>query len=238
MTVNGADFCMLKIKWLGQSGYILSDDKTTICIDPYLSDVVNKVANRPRTRCVPVKPEDLKADCVICTHNHLDHIDTDAIPLMNKKIEFYAPEDCEDVLKDLGVILYNPFGVGAKYKIGDFEIEAVFADHTVPAVGVLIKYDDTVMYFSGDTYYNKKLESIKCDIMFICINGQLGNMNVLEAVKLANIIKPSVAVPNHYDMFESNSEDPSKFTNNVETGFTMEFNKEYILKDKKMFAEF
>lgn len=57
-------------------------------------------------------------------------------------------------------------------------------------------------------------------------------MNVSEAVKLANIIRPGVAVPNHYDMFESNSEDPAKFTNNVKNGFIMEFDKEYEVKDK------
>ena len=39
---------MLAIKWIGQSGYVLSDGMTEICIDPYLSDVVNRVAQRPR----------------------------------------------------------------------------------------------------------------------------------------------------------------------------------------------
>ena len=82
---------MLRIKWLGQSGYILSDGKTTICIDPYLSDCVNRIANRPRTRAVPFNPEDLKADVLICTHNHLDHIDVDAIPLMKKENMMASP---------------------------------------------------------------------------------------------------------------------------------------------------
>ena len=223
---------MLKIRWIGQSGYILTDGETTICIDPYLSDVVNRVAQRPRTRPVPVKPEELRADAVICTHNHLDHVDIDAIPLMDKSITFYAPTDCEKTLKELGVKKYLSFDEGEGYEIGNFKITAVFADHTVPAVGVLINYDDTTLYFSGDTYYNDKLENIKCDIMFICINGRMGNMNVSEAVKLANIIRPGVAVPNHYDMFESNSEDPAKFTNNVKNGFIMEFDKEYEVKDK------
>ncbi|MBQ4087111.1 MAG: hypothetical protein IJC78_02550 [Clostridia bacterium] len=39
---------MFKIKWIGQNGYIIYDGKTAICMDPYLSDVVNRVANRPR----------------------------------------------------------------------------------------------------------------------------------------------------------------------------------------------
>ena len=83
----------LRLRWIGQSGYILSDGRTEICIDPYLSDVVNRVANRPRMVDAPFLPQELKSDAVICTHNHLDHVDLDAIPLMKKeKILFLALE--------------------------------------------------------------------------------------------------------------------------------------------------
>lgn len=222
----------LKIKWLGQSGYLLWDEETAICIDPYLSDIVNEVAKRPRTRPVPLKPEDLKADALICTHNHLDHVDKGAIPLMEKNMVFYAPKDAEETLREMGVINYMPFDEGQSYKIGDFKITATFAEHSIPAVGVMAEYKGIKLYFSGDTLYNEKLENIRCDLCFICINGKLGNMNVEEAVKLTNIIKPKVAVPNHYDMFESNSEDPGKYINRVENGFVMEFNKEYEVDEK------
>lgn len=218
---------VLKIRWLGQGGYILEDGETSICIDPYLSDIVNKVAGRARTRAVPVAPDKLAVDAVICTHNHLDHVDTEAIPKMRKEIEFYAPKDCESTLYDLGVKKYHEFDEGMSYNIGKFKITAVFADHTVPAIGVAVEYACEKLYFSGDTYYNAKLENMRCDYMFVCINGKLGNMNADEAVKLANIIEPKIAVPNHYDMFESNSENPEKFTKRVKNGFIMEFNREY-----------
>ncbi len=220
---------MLKIKWLGQSGYILFDGKTTICIDPYLSDCVNRIANRPRTREVPIAPESLKADAVICTHNHLDHIDIDAIPLMDKRICFFAPSDCEKALSELGVKSYNEFDEGKTYEIGDFKITAVFADHSVPAIGVKVEHSKNTMYFTGDTLYNEKLADVKCDMLFICINGKLGNMNVEEAIKITEKISPKTAIPNHYDMFESNSENPENFK--VENRFIMEFNKEYEVKD-------
>lgn len=215
----------MKIKWLGQAGYILSDGVTTICIDPYLSDAVNRVANRPRTVAPPFAPEELSADAVICTHNHLDHMDIDAIPYMNKKIQFFAPSDCKQTLMELGVEHYNEFNEGETTKIGEFEITAVFADHTVPAIGVVIRHGGNTLYFTSDTLYNERLAEVECDILFICINGKLGNMNVLEAMKITKMISPKTAVPNHYDMFESNSEDPEKFE--AENRFIMEFNKEY-----------
>lgn len=225
----------MKIKWIGQSGYILNDGKTEICIDPYLSDVVNRVANRQRMVEAPILPEELKSDVVICTHNHIDHVDIDAIPLMKKEnILFLAPTDAENQLLECGVINYKAFDEGTIIKIGDFELKAVFADHTVPAVGVIVKHSGITMYFSGDTEYNEKLEKLKkynIDVMFICINGKLGNMNVEEAVKLTKIINPKVGVPTHYGMFESNTENPENYTLNIECGFEMEYSKEYDISE-------
>ncbi len=215
----------LKIKWLGQSGYLLSDGKSTICIDPYLSDCVNRIASRPRVRPVPVKPGELKADAVICTHNHPDHLDMDAIPCMDKKILFLAPRDCERTLKELGVLRYRPFDEGESLGIGDFTVTARYAEHTVPAIGVTVEYSGIRLYFSGDTYYSEKLTHVQCDHLFVCINGRLGNMNIREAEQLAEKIAPRLTIPNHYDMFESNCEDPENFR--VRNRFIMEFNVEY-----------
>ena len=225
----------MKIRWIGQSGYILNDGKTEICIDPYLSDVVNRVAQRPRMIDAPFKPEDLKSDVVVCTHNHLDHVDIDAIPLMKKEsMLFLAPSDAESTLLECGVINYQSFNEGKIVNIGDFELEAVFADHSVVAVGLIVRHNGITLYFSGDTEYNEKLEELKkynIDIMFICINGKLGNMNVQDAVKLTKIINPKVGVPTHYGMFESNTENPKNYTTKLDCGFEMEYNKEYIVSE-------
>lgn len=225
----------MKITWIGQSGYILSDNKTEICIDPYLSDVVNRIANRPRMVKVPLLPEELKSDIVICTHNHLDHVDIDSIPLMKKdNMLFLAPSDAENQLKECGVKNYKAFDKGSVFNIGEFALEAVFADHTVPAVGVIVRHGGITMYFSGDTEYNEKLEELKkynVDVMFICINGKLGNMNVDDAVKLTKIINPKVGVPTHYGMFESNTENPINYISKLDCGFEMEYNKKYEISE-------
>ncbi len=225
----------MNIKWIGQSGYLLWDEDTEICIDPYLSDVVNRVANRPRMVSPCILPQEVTSDIVICTHNHPDHVDIDAIPLMPKEgITFLAPSDAKKTLLECGVTHYEAFDQGAVYKAGAFEIHAVFADHTVPAIGVIIKHPDATVYFSGDTYCNEKLEALKeqpIDVMFICINGKLGNMNVMEAVTLTKIISPKVGVPTHYGMFENNTEDPTKYTDKIPNSFIMEYGKTYNISE-------
>ena len=67
--------------------------------------------------------------------------------------------------------------------------------------------------------------------MFVCINGKLGNMNADEAAKLTKIINPLVGVPTHYGMFASNTEDPEKYTSQIDNGFIMDFNKEYTISE-------
>lgn len=225
----------LNIKWIGQSGYILNDGITEICIDPYLSNVVDRIAHRGRMVEAPFLPEELKSDVIICTHNHLDHVDIDAIPLMKKDdILFLAPTDAKDQLYDCGVVNYRDFNEGATYTVGDFTLRAVYAEHSIPAIGVMVTYRGTNLYFSGDTLYSEKLEKLKeynIDIMFICINGKLGNMNVDEAVKLTGMISPKVGVPTHYGMFESNTENPEKYTSQIDCGFEMQYNKEYVVSE-------
>ncbi len=219
---------MLTLKWLGQAGYLLSDGETTICIDPYLSDVVNRVAGRARQYPAPISPAELRCDVMICTHDHLDHIDIDAIPEMKKDdMIFYAPASSGDKLRSLGVADPRPFDEGDTFTRGRFHVRAMFAKHSTDTIGVLITHEDTTMYFTSDTLYDEKLEEVSCDILFICINGKLGNMTAEEAVKVTRAIKPTVAVPNHYEMFASNSEDPHAFTDHITCGKILEVNQEY-----------
>ena len=147
---------------------------------------------------------------------------------------FLAPSDAKNTLLKCGVTNYVKFDEGDKAQIGDFELEAVVADHSVPAIGLVVQRGGIAMYFSGDTEYHDRLCELadkKIDLMFICINGKLGNMNVDEAVKLTERIAPRVGIPTHYGMFESNTEDPQKYIARVQCGFELKYNTEYSVKE-------
>ena len=220
----------MKIKFLGQSGYIIKSNNSQIIIDPYLSDSVNRAAGRARMLPIPLNPNEISCDAVICTHNHLDHLDPDTVSEMPDGQFFITTNEGRDVLQSLGKTDVTVLAPGDSIKVGDFEITAVFAEHTVEAFGVIVRAEGKTLYFSGDTLFNEKLFKIadyKPDITFICINGRLGNMNVKEAIVTAEKIGAEINIPNHYDMFESNSENPRLFSENIKGGFILEFNKEY-----------
>ena len=221
----------MTIRFLGQSGYLIKTKNSDIIIDPYLSDSVNRVAGRPRLLPIPIKATDISCDAVICTHDHLDHLDPDTVTEICSEQLFITTNGGKNKLASLGKENVIALGEGESVSVGDFEITAVFADHTVEALGVILRAEGKTLYFSGDTLYNEKLFDIakfSPDITFICINGRLGNMNVNEAVTVAKKIGAKMNVPNHYDMFASNSEDPHLFADHIDGGFIMDFNREYF----------
>ncbi len=224
----------MKITFLGQSGYILEGENSKIVIDPYLSDSVKKIAGRPRVLPIPIAPEGLICDAVICTHNHTDHLDQDTVNRMNDGTLFITTSEGKAVIQGLGKKNVKAISVGDLLQVGDFKITAVFARHTLEAFGVVIEAESKRLYFSGDTLFDERLFEVKefsPDVTFICINGRLGNMNTEEALLVARKIGATVNVPNHYDMFESNSANPKEFAVNIDGGRILEFNKEYDIKE-------
>ena len=224
----------MNIRWIGQSGYVLKAGDTQIMIDPYLSDAVNRIAHRPRMVPPSLKPEDVRVDAIICTHDHADHLDADAIVRMPVGLHFITTGKGKDKLATLGRKNVTVLRIGESVTVGAFCITAVYAKHTVEAFGVVVRIDDKSLYFSGDTLFNEKLFSVakyKPDAAFVCINGKLGNMNVNEAIQVAKKIGAKVNIPNHYGMFASNTEDPKKFTAYVPGGFAMEYGHKYSLEE-------
>ncbi len=220
----------MKITWIGQSGYILKTSTTKVVLDPYLSDVVNTVAGRPRLVKAPIDPETLTADAIICTHNHLDHLDPVAIDKMDKNLYYITTNEGKSVLRDMGKSCVAAITAGHSISVGDITVTAVYAKHTVEAFGVIVQAEGKTLYFSGDTLFDEKLFEISAyrpDVTFLCINGLLGNMNAQEALTVAKAIGAPVNIPNHYGMFASNTADPHTFADRIHGGRILEFNKEY-----------
>lgn len=220
----------MKILPLGQSGYRIKSGSTEIIIDPYLSDSVNKVSGRARMLPYYIDPKDIHCDAVICTHNHLDHLDPDTVAEIDEKQFYITTAEGVEKLKSLGRNNARYLPHGESITVGDIKVTSVFALHSCEAMGVIIEAEGKKLYFSGDTLFDERLFEIadyKPDVTFICINGRLGNMNVDDALVTANKIGAKTNIPNHYDMFESNSENPLLFSERIEGGRVLDAGTEY-----------
>ena len=205
------------VMWIGQGGFIFRLGDKSLCIDPYFSNSVQKVDSFQRLVPPPMKPGDLDVTMVLCTHDHLDHLDEETLRRTDwTSTRFAGPSSCLDHYRRMGIPEENltSFNRGETLRLGSAVLHAVFADHTDDSVGVVIDYEGVAVYVMGDSRDHKRLRDVRRhrpDIVFACINGQLGNMDYRQAAALAEDLGVQVAVPCHYGMFKENTEDPNKF---------------------------
>lgn len=210
----------VEIRWLGQAGFeIISPMGTTVVIDPYLGDSCMELVGFKRMMPAPVAIDAFKADALLISHEHPDHLDIDLMRALSKdrSISVYGNDSCREVLKDFGL---DPqwmirIGVGERFSIGDIEIMAVPCDHgtqCVEPLGFILKTGGVSIYFAGDTAYSpellKPVVELGADIALLPINGMYGNLNAEQAVKLASDMRCSVLIPCHYWMFVEHGGDP------------------------------
>ena len=201
----------MKVTWLGQAGLMMESGGKLIFIDPYLSDSVAKV-NPLNSRRMPVDERFLhmKPDVIICTHNHLDHVDPDTLKyyLDNEEcVVVLAPSAAwEEVRKFGGKHNYFRFNRHTEITIGDICFLAVKAEHSDPhPIGVIIEAEGKRYYVTGDTLYNTEIfEDIpeQIDVLFLPVNGVGNNMNMVDARRFCERIKPGLAVPMHCGLFD------------------------------------
>ncbi len=205
------------ITWLGQAGYLVRLPGGALCIDPYLSHSVEQAEGLRRLLPIPVEPERLHVDWVICTHDHLDHLDEATLSrLPDATTRFAGPDSCIDHLLRMGLSPERlvAFNRGDSFAFADGTLTATFADHTKDSIGLLLARADQRLYISGDTRRHDALDGIatlRPTAAIVCINGKLGNMTAEEAAGVCRLLDVAIAIPNHYGMFAENTEDPAVF---------------------------
>jgi len=218
----------LAIFWLAQAGFVYkSPGGTIIYVDAYLSDCVHRLLSDvlygfKRIIPAPIAPEEVEADVVVCTHSHPDHFDYDAIPVLagNPKIHFVAAPDCRAEFEKLGVSAdrYTIIRVGETLSFGDISLTGVFADHgelAPDALGVVVQCGDIKVWQVADTAYRpdkwQDLFAAGIDVIVPPINGAFGNLDGVEAARLAHDAGARIAIPCHFWMFAEHGGSPAQF---------------------------
>lgn len=207
----------MQITWLGQAGLLLKSEDTTILIDPYLSDSVEK-RNPLSRRRVPVDARflSLRPDVILLTHDHLDHTDPETLAHYlsgDRSLTVLAAENAWSRVRQLGgghnfvrMTRHTQFTLPtASGK--EIRFRAVKAEHSDPgAIGMLIETEGKCLYITGDTLYNTEIFSDlpeRIDAVFLPVNGAGNNMNLTDAACFCRRIHPGCAVPIHWGMFDS-----------------------------------
>ncbi len=204
----------MKIIWLGQAGLLIEAAGKKIMVDPYLSDSVARI-NSKNVRRVPVDESFLSVipDIIVCTHNHLDHTDPETLLRYlggNGNITVLAPSSAWNEVRKLGgAHNYVCFHRHSEWSEGGIRFIAVRAEHSDPhPIGVVIEAEGKRLYITGDTLYNTEifddvLPLGELDAVFLPVNGVGNNMNMTDAARFCERLKPKTAVPLHWGLFDS-----------------------------------
>jgi L-ascorbate 6-phosphate lactonase len=184
---------MRSIRFIGQSGAVVTCGKDSVVIDPYLSDsVANKsCAKFRRQSAVPdVSAWAPNLRCILLTHAHLDHTDPASIRLLlrqSPQAVIYAPLESRKILKKRHwaacADIRPPHSRWFKVALG-IRARSVPAAHTCYEtcsdgqsryVGYCLKVNGKLIYHAGDTVLHPKVtRSVKAvgrpDIALIPIN--------------------------------------------------------------------
>lgn len=209
--------------WLGQAGFAFKTSSARIAyIDPYLSDAVEHAFGFKRMMGCPISADEVAADLVLCTHEHLDHLDTDALPVIarNNAAHFAGPRECVRIFREIGIPedRCHLLEEGKQIEVAGVYAAGMYADHgdlAPDAIGIVLDFDGIKIYHTGDTAYRPRefqaAVRMQPDVLLPCINGRYGNLNSEEAALLARDVNPRIVIASHFWMFVEHDGDPAAF---------------------------
>lgn len=146
-----------------------------------------------------------KADIILITHEHGDHLDPKAIEAVEKESTILIANEASSKILGRGTVMKN----GDKLTPTDYLIlEAVPAYNTTPGRdkfhprhrdnGYILTLGGTRIYIAGDTEDIPELKDLKdIDIAFLPVN-QPYTMTVPQAVHAAKMFSPKILYPYHF----------------------------------------
>ncbi len=192
----------LKITFIGHGTLMFTFDGKVIHVDPWTQQA--DYSKLP------------KADLILLTHEHYDHLDLKAIEAVRSdKTDVILTETCTEKIKG-GMVMKN----GDIQTVGGLNIEAVPAYNIVNmrsegkpfhpkgvGNGYIITFGDKRVYVAGDTENTPEMKSLTgIDIAFLPMNLPY-TMTPEMVADAAKAFKPKILYPYHYGETE-----PSKLT--------------------------
>ncbi len=194
----------MKLRFLGQSSFSVEMGGKQLIFDPFIS------ANPKAT---DINIEDLKADYILLSHGHQDHVlDAEAIAKNNEAtiisnyeiVTWYGAKDIKG----------HPLNHGGQWKFDFGNVKYVNAIHSSVLPdgtyggnpgGFVINNDEACFYFAGDTALTWDMKLIpmtspKLDFAILPV-GDNFTMGISDAVIAAEFINCDKIVACHFDTF-------------------------------------
>jgi L-ascorbate metabolism protein UlaG (beta-lactamase superfamily) len=208
----------LQLTYLGHSGFLLDDGqpKGKVVIDPFLSG--NAKAKH--------KPGDLTADFVCFTHGHGDHYNSDGLSIAKRcgATVIANFEICQDASHN-GIRKTEPGNPGGKIQTPFGSVAFTPAIHSSSgddgrylgfACGLVVWFEraNVTVYHAGDTALFSDMKLIgdwAHPHVALLPAGDRYTMGPKLAARAAELIRPKLAIPIHYNTFPPIEVDITQF---------------------------
>ena len=197
----------MKIEVLNHASIKLIDSNKIIYFDPF-----------------EIKTKLHDADYIFITHDHYDHYDLASINnIVKDTTKIIVPECLKDVNNYLVVEPNKYYEVdNIKFStIPSYNVGKNFHPKEKKYVGYNVFIKGFYYYIMGDTDITEEANNVKTDICFVPIGGTY-TMNVDEAAKYINDIKPKMVIPIHYGSITGSKSLADEFKSKIDNEIKVE----------------
>ncbi len=211
----------MKIKYFGHSAILIESDDANILFDPFITG--NPWASN-------IKVSNIKADYILVSHGHGDHIGDTIEIAKNNNATVIAPYELAMFLSKHNINVH-PMHIGGSFNFPFGKVKLTIATHgsafiddknniiyTGNPCGFLVTLEGKTFYFAGDTglFYDMKLigETNEIDYAFLPIGGNF-TMDIDDAIIATKFLNPKNVIPIHYKTFDIIKAEPENFKNKL-----------------------
>lgn len=212
----------IELTWLGHASWLIQYNQHRILLDPFLND----------SPTAPYKAVDAKADSILVSHGHFDHV-ADVAEIANQcgatVVAIY--EIAEWFAKNHDVERTVGMNIGGSVELPWGWVKMTQAIHSsqLPdgsyggvAAGFLLELGDKKIYFACDTALFSDMKMIgekEIDVAILPI-GDLFTMGPKDSVAATNLIDPKQVLPSHYNTWPPIEQDAQAWAAMVKAGST------------------